>query len=93
MALVMPRGPIETLASNVYVSDDLDLSTFGSEAGKYSFDQDSDQGASYLLLSICLEPQAAECQRYASIGTNSVGVKGSHSEIDEGLNMPSSIAG
>ena len=46
MALLMPRGPIETLDSNVDVSDDLDLSTFGSEAGKYSFDQDSDQGAS-----------------------------------------------
>ena len=49
----MPRGPIETLASNLYVSDDPDLSTFGSEACKYSFDQDSDSdpGDSCLLLS------------------------------------------
>ena len=42
MELVMPKGPIETVASNVYVSDDdLDLTTFGSEGDKYFFDQGS----------------------------------------------------
>ncbi len=39
------------------------------------------------------EPQAAERQRYASIGTNTVSVKDSHSDIDDGFNMPSSIRG